>query len=111
MMVLMNSAMMPQPGRYQIDQVEPEMFATLLRECEFVSYIGYEQTAGFLSQLIGRQVTVNRCQTILNDGDILFICKLKYRLPDPSQKGSQINPENFEFFIATYERFGNGINI
>src|SRR5690606_9503237 len=100
MIRLLNSAMMPAEGTYTLRRVTAQQFAELLQG-DFVSYIGYPQTADFVSRLIGRPCPVNRAQTILDDGDTLAIVKLKYR-PDAPTKGAQVNEDDFEFFVADY---------
>lgn len=102
---LMNSAMMPAPGHYELHQITPEEFSQRL--CEDLdagvlrSYIGYPQTADLIKSMTGRTIDVNRDLTDVVDGDTLLIIKLNYRVADPKKKGQQVK-EDFEFFVATY---------
>lgn len=100
MIRLLNSAMMPVEGTYRLRRVTAAEFAELLQG-DFVSYIGYPQTADFVARLIGRPCPVNRVQTTLDDGDVLAIVKLKYR-PDAPTKGAAVHEGDFEFFVADY---------
>jgi len=100
MIRLLNSAMMPAEGTYRLRRCSIAAFAELLQQ-DFVSYIGYPQTADFVARVIGRECPVNRQQTTLEDGDVLAIIRLKYR-PDAPTKGAQVNEDDFEFFVADY---------
>lgn len=105
MTILMNSAMMPQPGQYRMYRIDRNNFAGRLREAHgtgvLVSYIGYQQTAEFITKITGVPVEVNRTETKLQDGDFILVCKLKYRV-DARTKGAPVDEDDFEFFRATY---------
>lgn len=106
---LMNSAMMPLAGIYNIQQISIEEFVSFL-ENEFESYIGYPDTARmvekiFASRRPGRQieVPVSREQTALEDGDMMLIIRLRYRVANPGQKGKFTPGEDdFDFFKCDY---------
>lgn len=102
---LVNSAMMPNPGVYYTYQIPEHLFGELLqrasREGMLVSYIGYEQNVAFLYKHFGVTVPVNRSQCALDDGDILLIMRLPYRVAHPGEKGQPV-PEVFEYLLARY---------
>lgn len=100
---LLNSAMMPSldfsylqiPGR-----VSPEEFAQTLQSEPFESYIGYPETARILEELSGLKIPISRAQTTIGLGDKLLFARLKYRMPDPGQKGkTEHTIDDFEFAI------------
>ena len=109
---LMNSAMMPCAGfGYFLRKVETSdafhrLFAELVDAgASWASYIGYESTAAFLSSVLGVQVPVSREETKVVDGDILLICKLRYRPAQPGMKASQaaqaaLAESDFEFYLC-----------
>jgi hypothetical protein len=101
--LLMNSAMMPAPGTYRLRWVSRDEFVREMRE-GFVSYIGYPDTARYLERLSGFYVPVNRDETLIFEGAVMLICKLRYRLSDPAQKG-RFTPsdDDYEFFICRYD--------
>lgn len=102
---LLNSAVMPQEGFYTLKKVSPEEFKNKLipLQHQIISYIGYVETARILSDLLGINIPVSRKPTHLEDKDLLFIARLKYRLEDPKLKGEYVpKPEDFEFFIGMY---------
>lgn len=107
MVRLMNSAMMPAPGTYVLRRLTQNEFATLVGAAYdaacLVSYIGYQQTADMISELARVPIAVSRDMTPVATGDTLLICKLRYRVADPTRKGEQV-PEDFEFFEASYEK-------
>lgn len=102
---LLNSAMMPAFGRYDYAELSPEAFANEVWAAyhseRLISYIGYQQTADLISQLAGMPIAVSREQTELEDGDVLLIARLRYRVADPKTKGEPV-PEDFIFGIAYY---------
>ena len=102
MIKLMNSAMMPQPGIYEMEQISQQVFASFIRDAgEVDSYIGYPQTAQHVEALTGINVEVSRRMTLLEDGDRVLVVKLPYRVADPAIKGNEVAPE-FEYFLVRY---------
>ena len=102
---LMNSAMMPTPGNYQLTALTREQFVGILRDsgvCD--SYIGYEQTAQFVERISGVKVAVSRRQTAMEDGDRVLVIRLAYRVPDANTKGAPVNEDDYEFFLVCYFR-------
>jgi hypothetical protein len=102
---LLNSAMMPAPGTYQIRAISRDEFKALaeyaaLRD-KLVSWIGYPENAQFIFEFTGIKVRVTRDTTKIRPGDELLIMKLKYRAT--GLKGSAVNPEDFEYFHATFQ--------
>jgi hypothetical protein len=98
---LMNAAMMPQPGTYRAEALSQEEFVEALRAAPgFVSYVGYPQTAEWIQQIAGVIVPVSREQTVLEDGDVLLVCKLAYRV-DPRRKGDW-QQEDWEYCRVLY---------
>jgi Domain of unknown function (DUF1874) len=103
MIKLMNSAMMPQPGKYELVPLTREQFVGILRdsgECD--SYVGYEQTAHFVERISGVKVEVARRQTVFEDGERALVVKLAYRLPDANSKGAPVNESDYEFYMIRY---------
>lgn len=104
--LLMNSAMMPTAGLvYWPVSTTPDVFAETCRGFHWdgllVSFIGYQQTADFLSHLCGIPVAVSRDPAIARSGDTLLICKLVYRVADPATKGKPVSVADFEFLTCT----------
>lgn len=106
MVRLMNSAMMPQEGRYTLSSLSESVFAAEVRAASLSgrlrSYIGYPQTANYVSYISGVEIPTSRSMTTLDDGDRMLIIKLKYRTEDPASKGQPVDPD-FDFFGADYE--------
>lgn len=69
---------------------------------EFKSYIGYPQTAEYMSKVLGVNVEVNREEMQLKDGDMMLVCKLKYRVKDPTTKGQEVSEDDFEWYLVSY---------
>lgn len=102
---LLNSAIMLAPGVYHLQRISESMFATLVlaaaQSGQMKSYIGYQQTAEIVSRLAGVEIPTSREAAVVENGDVLLICKLAYRVQDPGTKGQPV-PENFEFFRCQY---------
>jgi len=107
--ILLNSAMMPDEGVYILRRVSREFFAELIadahRRGNLRSYIGYPENAQHIERISGVPIPVNRASTQLPDQALLAICRLKYRVADPGTKGKiQPGDEDYEYFVATYDR-------
>lgn len=105
---LMNSAVMPYPGRYEVTRTTPEEFGRLVRSAHqsgrLASTIGYQATADLIEVLSGVRVRPNREMTTLEDGDVLLICKLNYRLRDVRKKRTYIAPRSgdYDYFLGVF---------
>lgn len=99
---LLNAAMMPEAGTYKLTRISREEFVDLVRE-GVESFIGYIDTAKFISDLAGVEIPVNRSLTVLDPQDEMLIIKLKYRVPNPTDKGKFTpGPDDWEFFVCSY---------
>lgn len=104
---LLNSAMMPEPGKYELVKIGHFTFCSLLKEAYekgiLDSYIGYQQNIELIKRWTGIKLPISRETTRLESGDMLLIMKLKYRLVNPADKGKkEVKEEDFEFFICKY---------
>ena len=105
---ILNSAVMPQPGIYEIEQLTKDEFSHLLRQdsksFDFKHYIGYGSTLQLLMQLTGIDFgRVNKNKTVLEDGDIFYVVRLNYRVDHNDKKGRIPDVNDFEYFRGTYE--------
>lgn len=104
MIKLMNSAMMPQPGKYELVPLTKAKFIGILLDNTPVdSYVGYPQTAEFVERISGVKVEVSRRQTVLEDGERVLVVKLAYRPQDANSKGVPVNESDYEFFLIRYQ--------
>jgi sporulation protein YlmC with PRC-barrel domain len=65
------------------------------------SYIGHEATAKLLTELLGREVPMNRSEYVPEVGDIAIVVRLKRRLATP-QDVKDVKVEDLEFHIVNY---------
>jgi len=110
MVVLLNSAMMPDEGVYVLRRVSRDEFAKLVADAyqrgDLQSYVGYPETAQHIERVSGVQIQVNRAPTKLADQATILICRLAYRVTDPGMKGKlQPTDEDYEYYVATYTRY------
>ncbi|RMG00700.1 MAG: DUF1874 domain-containing protein [Acidobacteria bacterium] len=91
--LLMNALMMPTAGlTYHPREIDKEAFKSILldaaRDGRLKSYIGYQTTADHIKNIVSIDIPMNREPTEACSGDLLLVCKLKYRLNDPNLKHS-----------------------
>mgnify|MGYP000682456561 CR=1 FL=1 len=107
--ILLNSAMMPAPGNYQLVEMTREDWAKAIQraasEAQIQSYIGYPDTAKHVQDITGLPIEVNRAETVLGDSATMFIVKLKYRVSNPAEKG-QFTPtdSDYAYYVARYTK-------
>lgn len=104
---LLNAAVMPRPGRYDLWPLTPFQFASLVAKYRPISYIGYPACAELLSDLCHCEIVLNRESTPVEDGDHLLIARLKYRVGNPVAKGQvRATLDDYEFFECVFEEHG-----
>ena len=108
MILLLNSAVMPDEGVYTLKQISADIFKKILQEAavmdNFKSYIGYLETARLIEQITGVEVKVSREQATLEPGDIMLIVKLRQRVANPADKETlQLSTDDFEFFRCEWQ--------
>jgi len=91
--LLLNSAIMPQPGWYYYTHISPEEAKKFLEQSGcFESFIGYEATARILERILALppgSIPVNRRTTKFErKGQVAIVFRLTKRLPDEALKGA-----------------------
>lgn len=104
---LLNSAVMPQPGYYQLESVDKNTWAEQLTEAyskyDFQHYIGYKSTITVVEQLTGHDMgRMNFDKTNLANGDQLFIIKLNKRVTPNEKKEDTPHIDDFVFYTGRY---------
>ncbi len=108
MILLLNSAVMPNEGVYTLKRISEARFTKEIQESaetgNFKSYIGYPQTAQLIEQITGIAVEMSRAQATLNPGDVMLIIKLRQRVANPADKETlQLSIDDFEFFRCDWQ--------
>lgn len=108
MILLLNSAVMPDEGVYTLKQITETTFTKELRDAaatdNFKSYIGYPETARLIEQITGITVEVSREQATLTLGDTMLIVKLRQRVANPEDKEKlQLSIDDFDFFRCKWQ--------
>lgn len=108
MILLLNSAVMPDEGVYTLQRISEATFQKVLQEASatdnFQSYIGYLETAQLIEQITGIVIEVSREQATLTPGDTMLIVKLRHRVADPADKETpQLSIDDFEFFQCDWQ--------
>lgn len=83
MLLLMNSAMMPNDGIFLRETITSQEFKKifLVHSHDWESFIGYNNTAAMLSHLLGIPIPLNRENTVIKEGDFVLAVQLRYRVP------------------------------
>lgn len=109
MLILMNSAMMPQPGKYTCEEISPEKFRQIFQtyQDDYKSYLGYPNACKVVSELVGRNVPLCRDMTDLRNGDIILAVRLRYRVNFSEKSGKPAREhgqkiEDYQFFLIHY---------
>ena len=104
--ILLNSAVMPNEGVYILKKITPERAKEIITSnYEIESYIGYPDTARFMESILGITIPINRTKVILQNGDIAIVCRLKYRVKNPKDKGRFVpKPDDYEWYLETYSK-------
>jgi rhamnose utilization protein RhaD (predicted bifunctional aldolase and dehydrogenase) len=85
---ILNSAVITSEGVYEYKLISVEEAKKWLETGEFVSTIGYEETAKALELITGVKVDVNRKQVKMDKDDEALIFRLTCRLDNPALKGN-----------------------
>lgn len=107
---LLNSAVMPRPGRYDVKPLTVAEFAARLLQ-GFESFVGYPETAAHIERVALVHVPISRDPVTLEDGDVMLVCRLKYRLADPAQKANKdFKPkfDDYEYLLVRFEDTTHG---
>jgi hypothetical protein len=90
--LLLNSAVLIEPGQYVMTFLTPDEFATLIRdlhnEGKLRNHIGYQPTVDLVNSMTGLNLEVNRTPATMDGVDEIFFVRLDKRV-DPSQKGQE----------------------
>ena len=116
MILLLNSAVMPNEGVYTLKQISVDTFKNILEDAvktdNFKSYIGYPQTAQLIEQITGIAVEVSREQATLTPGDTMLIVKLRQRVANPADKDTiQLSIDDIEFYKCDWQPLDEGDSI
>ena len=104
---ILNSAMMPLAGTYNLRAISYERFFQEIEEQheeapdQLRSWIGYQQNADIIEENTGVRLRITRENTWLHSGDRLLIMRLRYRMPS-ANKGQKVNKHDFEYFEGNY---------
>lgn len=102
---ILNSAVLTSPGRYSYRLVEADEARDWAQRGDFISAVGYPETAEVLAALLGVEVPVQRVEVRMQPGDEALVFRLKTR-PEPGKKGSlgqDFLLENAEFGLLVRE--------
>ena len=95
---VLNTPVLTDWGAYSFRKLSNEEAITLLKEKPFVSAVGHEATARFLSLLVGIEIPVNRVAVKMAAGDRAVVFRVLMRLPEGKVLGEEeLRQVPFEF--------------
>lgn len=103
MKFVMNSAIMTSDGVFRRTSLSREGAASLLRKwgSEVVSAVGYQATADHIYEISGVRLEVSRGSVEMQPGDQALVVKLRQRVQDPAQKGTNVpGPDDWEYILV-----------
>ena len=96
---------MPNEGVYVLRKITPERAKEIVKNKETISFIGYPDTARFIEKVLGVTVPINREKVVFQEGDVAIVCKLKYRVRNPKDKGRFTpEPDDYEWYLEKYSK-------
>ena len=108
---LLNAAVMPDEGHYEIKRISPVEFAQAIQAAhgELKHYIGYQNTLDVVEELTNLDLGgINVEQTEMQDGDIFYVARLRRRVSPASKRtasrsgGDALKIEDFDFFRGVF---------
>lgn len=100
MRFILNSAVITTPGNYSYELITVEQAKWWINKGEFLSTIGYQETADALSKVLGINIPLNRKNIKMELGDEALVFRLTARMNDPELKGKI---GSIDFIIANCE--------
>lgn len=96
---LLNSAMLPSAGNYELVQIAEADFIRLVKSYkdDLVSFIGYPQNLEIIKKKTGLSFPFSRGKCEMLPGDVSLIMRLKYRV-EGLKKGEEVSESDFEYF-------------
>lgn len=109
---LLNAAVMPHAGVYQLNQISLSEFKAAIIDAYqngvLKHYIGYQTTLDLVELWIGIDLgSVNVNQTEMADGDTFLVLRLRRRVAPAAKvrtrgEHAQLDIEDFDFYQGTY---------
>lgn len=103
MRYLLNSAVITGEGVYLYQVIDKLKFIAILGDpANWVSRIGYKETADHIRAISGREVPLSREASPMKSGDSALVCRLKYRVNNPAAKGQMApSDDDWEYGYLT----------
>ena len=108
--LLLNSTVMPQEGVYKALKISEKDFINILKNNDFISYIGHENTVKHLNKITNLNIPFNRENAVLKDNDIILVARLKKRISSENIKTIEATKEDYEYYIIKYNTLTKNIN-
>lgn len=103
MLYLLNTPVLTNYGLFQFEPISKEEIRYKLDRETFISAVGHQGAADFLSILFEREIPMNRISITMQKNDQAIVLKLKNRMPEGMilQKEDMAQLD-FEFGLLTF---------
>ena len=79
---ILNTPILTDWGRYDFEKAPLSTVKIILRADGFISAVGHEGTASFMSRITGVNIPFNRMQVRMQTGDLAIVFRVLTRLPE-----------------------------
>jgi len=105
---LFNAAVLPGPGRWELNNISAAQAAALVAAQGYRSAIGHAATAQLLSQILGIECPVDRHACQLAPGEQAIVLRLAQRLDEGVVLGAPRDIEALGYKLALLTRLPDG---
>lgn len=97
-MKLVNFAIMPNEGTYQLKEISKDEFKKIVKENDIESYISFKITATVLEELTGKKIELNKGRCYFDDAEEYLIVVLK----EPDKFKKILTEDDFKYYKCKY---------
>ena len=113
---LLNSAVMPQPGFYELRSIDANEFAELVQEAHLAGHLQHHisvtdrTTLAFVKRLTGIDLEKRHWQHSITynfeiaDGDTFLVISFKYRIIPHHRRSDGPRLSDFDFYKSSYAK-------
>lgn len=114
MRYILNTAVIPAPGLYRYELIEPAEARVWLAAGPWASRVGYGNTRAYIERKLGVRCELSRAasylevgdEALLEVGDEALVVRLSYRMQDPARKRGELATSEEDWELGLLTRVG-----